>query len=154
MKIVSFILAAVCMLAVAPAHAQRYSYSADGSEATDSQTGLIWRRCIEGLTWNGTTCAGDRLLFNQLEAQERAKAKAGGWRLPSVKELSSIVDRSRISPAIDVVAFPGTPTSFSQTRTSTPNVTNVGSPMYIDFDDGFVGSSRHTSAYNVRLVKK
>nr|WP_315475663.1 DUF1566 domain-containing protein [uncultured Undibacterium sp.] len=154
MKIVSFILVTVCMLVVAPAHAQRYSYSADGSEVTDSQTGLTWSRCIEGMSWNGTTCAGSRILFSQVQAQARAKAKVGGWRLPSVKELSSIVDRSRISPAIDIVAFPATPTTFSPTRTSTPNVTKVGWPMYVDFDDGFIGSVPNTSPYNVRLVKK
>ena len=35
----------------------------------------------------------------------------GGWRLPTVDELRSIVDPSRILPAIDTSFFPGTPSA-------------------------------------------
>ena len=43
-----WLIAAACLLLAAPVFAQPYTISADGTEVTDSQTGLTWRRCSEG----------------------------------------------------------------------------------------------------------
>lgn len=37
-------------------------------------TGLIWKRCAEGQTWNGTTCTGEPKLYLWSEAFERVEA--------------------------------------------------------------------------------
>lgn len=98
--------------AVALAHsADRFSYSSSGSEVTDNATGLTWRRCAEGMTWSGSTCTGSAATYTHEGALQQAQSQSSGqnWRLPNVKELSSIVDDRRISPAIDPVAFPNTP---------------------------------------------
>jgi hypothetical protein len=70
--------------------------SDDGQEVLDTQTNLIWRRCVEGMNWNGVTCEGNPLgvMLQEglsralLQAHETAKA----WRLPNIKELASLVD--------------------------------------------------------------
>jgi hypothetical protein len=91
----------------------RFIPSADGTEITDTMTGLIWRRCAAGMTWNADaqTCGGAPAGFHWTAALDYAKAhREGGWRLPNVKELFSIADHERVSPAIDDLAFPNTPT--------------------------------------------
>lgn len=39
----------------------RFALNADGT-ATDGTTGLTWKRCSEGQTWDGSTCTGDATL--------------------------------------------------------------------------------------------
>ena len=73
-------------------------YSLDSADvATDRATGLAWRRPVQpdATDWNGakTGCA----------------ALGGGWRLPSLHELDTIVDHTVTAPSIDAVTFPGTP---------------------------------------------
>lgn len=69
---------------------------------TDRGTGLTWQRRPSEQT------------FPFSEAEEHCASLAlegGGWRLPSMKELQTLVDESRSSPAIDPEAFPDEPTS-------------------------------------------
>lgn len=91
----------------------RFGISADGREITDVSTGLVWRRCPEGMAWDGQTCAGGPEFFMWHQALHRAEAVARstgqGWRLPNVKELASLVETGAQGLAIDPAAFPGTP---------------------------------------------
>lgn len=86
----------------------QFSYSANGTEVTDNQTKLIWSRCSLGQSWSGTNCIDSPTLVNQEQALSSAKL-VKGWRIPNIKELSSLVDSRRESPAIDTAAFPSTP---------------------------------------------
>ena len=76
--------------------------SADGQEITDGKTGLVWRRCAEGMNWKVKTCSGKAGFFKQVDAAARAKAEAASsgqaGRLPTMKELSSIVSARKASP--------------------------------------------------------
>lgn len=85
----------------------QFSLSTDGQEVTDSNTGLIWRRCSEGQTWNGSTCTGTANTFTHEQALLYAKSQTG-WRLPNVKELFSIAKLSNSNPVIESM-FPNTP---------------------------------------------
>ena len=96
----------------------RFNYSANGSEVTDSKTSLTWRRCSEGQRWNAGTCSGTAALYNNDQARELAQSQAG-WRLPSVKELASLIDPGRKSPSIDLTAFPATPSNMFWTSSPT-----------------------------------
>jgi hypothetical protein len=92
---------------------ERFIPSIDGTEVTDTMTGLVWRRCAEGMAWNNVdqTCTGAATEFDWGRALDHAKAnREAGWRIPNIKELVSIADRLRAHPAIDVLAFPNTPT--------------------------------------------
>ena len=133
----------------------RYTPSADGHEITDSRTGLIWRRCAEGMTWKVRTCTGQAVFLNQPEAAARAKAAAAPeaeWRLPVLKELSSIVsvrEAEEGKAAIDPVAFPGTPVARFWTSSSS----GPGYFTFVGFSDGSAGESPRAAPGAVRLVR-
>lgn len=105
----------------------RLMVSADGQEITDGKTGLVWRRCVEGMQWDGRTCTGVPDFFMWEHALHRAESVAHDtgvhWRLPNVKELASLVDTSAPGLAIDLAAFPGTPND--QFWTSSPYNTDA-----------------------------
>lgn len=153
-------LAAVALLlAAASAQSQtRYTYSTAGDEVTDSKTGLVWRRCSEGQTWSGTGCAGDAFTYSHEAALALAKAQSGtaGWRLPNVRELASIADKTRTrigfdSPAIDTAAFPKTPANTYWS--STPNVGLPSTAWVVDFKRGDVINAFRAYYEHVRLVR-
>ena len=141
-----------------PATAQdRYSASADNQEITDSKTGLIWRRCAEGMAWKTRTCAGAALFPDQASAAARAKAVAAAsgqnWRLPTMKEMSSIVavrEAEEGKAAIDPVAFPATPVARFWTSSSV----GTGYFMYVAFSEGSAGEGARNSPGAIRLVRE
>jgi len=74
------------------------------------------------------------------------------WRLPSVKRLQTILDRSRFSPAIDPEAFPDTPSSFFWTSTrATWNKSSVA--WFVGFGLGGVGTVNRGHRAFVRPVR-
>lgn len=133
-----------------------YEISADGSEVTDPRTGLTWRRCVEGMNWNGTTCIGMPLEINHEAALRRAteQAKSSGiaWRLPNIKELSSLMQNGRRNPTIDVVSFPATP-FYTQTWSSTPDVKIPHSAWVFSFSYANIYSNDRQHEGYARLVR-
>jgi hypothetical protein len=114
-------------------------YVVEAETVTDSRTRLTWQR-VPDLTprvWSqaGAYCAS-------LEVNGR------GWRLPSIKELLTIVDESRWGPAIDPVAFPSTPSDYFWT--SSPLATF---PMFIWTVFFGKGTASFFDASNPRLVR-
>lgn len=157
-KITLFSLYFICLLSILPGTvtaAPVSRYSANGAEVTDTQTGLVWKRCAEGMNWNGTTCMGAAALFTHEGALQTAVQAGSSWRLPNVKELSSIVDKNiTTSPAVDSNAFPATPPNLFWT--STPFAANTSYAWIVDFSVGTVaGNPRSNSPYPtyVRLVR-
>ena len=69
--------------------------------------------------------------------------EGGGWRLPRLDELRSLVDYARAGPAIDPALFPGTPSE--NFWTASPFARTPGSAWYVYFDDGFAGYNVTTS---------
>jgi len=147
----------LCLLGIMPvaASAQPYTISTDGSEVTDQKTGLIWRRCSEGMSWNGTTCAGTASTYTHEAALQRAAAQASStgvaWRLPNIKELTSIADKSRSNPAIDTTAFPATPANWFWS--ASPDVGGSNYAWFVYFYYGGVDGNGRDSSYYVRLVR-
>ena len=94
----------------------------------DVRNNIIWLRCSVGQTWNieDKTCTGDLVKLNHEEiaiAQEQASNQLGGkWRLPTLKELESLVCESCSPPKIKEQYFPGiSPEAY---WTSKPNFWN------------------------------
>lgn len=149
-----FLLCLLCLMPVA-AFAQPFSISADGNEVTDLKTGLIWRRCAEGKSWDGSACAGTAGIFTHEAALQRAAAQASSnsvaWRLPNVKELASIADLGRSNPAIDPTAFPDT--WANGYWSASPRVNDATEAWYIHFSYGYAQYDLRSRGYQVRLVR-
>ncbi len=151
--------AALCatLWASAPAQAAgpRFVPSAAGDEVTDTQTGLVWRRCAEGQAWAGSTCAGSATTMTWdgalSHAQSQAASTAQAWRVPNVKELRSLVNLAKTSPAIDTAAFPNTPSDWFWT--STPYAGDADYAWIVVFYSGSVSNSNRYNGYAVRLVR-
>jgi hypothetical protein len=83
---------------------QQYDTSTPGI-VLDKVTGLTWQQQVSALSYGPD------------EAAAYCTGLGGGWRLPAVVELLSIVDFTK-SPVIDAAAFPGTPAEFFWTSTA------------------------------------
>lgn len=153
-----------CLLGIMPvaASAKPYVISADGSEVTDQKTGLIWRRCAEGMVFSGRTCKGAASTFTHEDAFKHAAAKTSStrvaWRLPNAKELSSIVDKSlsnesQPKPTIDSTAFPATPANWFWSSAPGVGNGNTDNAYYVSFGAGKVDSDGRGDWGYVRLVR-
>jgi len=89
----------------------------DGPVARDYLNKLEWMRCSVGQHWESDTCMGEILMMSVVEANEvvqRVSGLDGGeWRLPTLKELQSIVTKVENRPDdfeanIDLETFPNT----------------------------------------------
>lgn len=65
-----------------------YEILAPGDEVLDTRSRLIWTRCALGEVWNGTSCDGMAREVTRAEAQQ---ATPDGWRIPSIRELASLI---------------------------------------------------------------
>ena len=107
----------------------------DGT-VTDPTTGLTWMRCSMGQTWDGSTCTGtpSTYTFDQANALTTAFAGKSDWRMPNIRELQTIVNRSVYNPAIDSAAFPNTPDS--DFWSGSPYASSSGSAWGVNFTYG------------------
>jgi hypothetical protein len=128
-------------------------------EVIDAQYRLIWRRCVEGMRWDGSTCRGNPTLFTWGEALSDAQDTAHGtgiaWRLPNIKELESLIDANRYAPAIDTNAFPGTPNDLTWSSSTSPFP--IGYPASysyaVPFGSGSVYIYPWSEKHVIRLVR-
>ena len=121
---------------------------------TDTATGLIWAQCAEGLS--GSACTeGTAAIFTWADALIRARdsTHAGytDWRLPNVKELSSIVEERCYDPAINLAVFPNTPSSYFWS--ASPNGYSSGYAWVVSFSNGYANDYNRSSYNRVRLVR-
>lgn len=133
---------------------ERYVVSSDGQEVIDRQSGLTWRRCVEGTSFDGTRCAGKALETSWVDALANAldQARKTGvhWRLPNVKELASLLDHDGL-PHVDVAAFPGAADDNLWPSSSFPT---DPTPRCVDFADGLTfGCSQGANRFGSRLVR-
>ncbi|MCG6167179.1 DUF1566 domain-containing protein [Leptospira sp. FAT2] len=121
----------------------------------DSTSNLIWQKCSAGLS--GNTCAtGTATKPNWSTALSYCNSLSGGgriWRLPTAKELSSIVDISSTSNtlAASSVYFPNTKNSYYWTSSSyAPSASNAWT-VFFQTGEMTPFSSKSGTAY-VRCV--
>ena len=116
----------------------RHYLSADGQEVTDETTGLVWKRCVEGMKWNGASCTGYPRYFTWYEALQSVVPGTAGWRVPNVKEMSSLIDPAATGTlAVNTRLFPGTSNDMFWTST----------PYTLDTFYGWVVQSFYGYAY-------
>lgn len=113
---------------------------------TDLRFGLAWQKCSYGQTWDKSDgrCKGEQKTFptwsDAIASQDAINAeKANGhsdWRLPSIKELQSIVERRCRQPAINDAIFNGTAVGVYWSNTPDPTINPQLGGRIIDFTDG------------------
>lgn len=119
----------------------RYMIPGDGT-VIDLDTKLVWQRTVDAgsYSWNAaaTYCTTTAL-------------PGTGWRVPSVRELESIIDSTQQSPPIDGTTFPATPkTGF---WTSTIFVDGNSTAMIVNLSDGTVQNEADSVQHAVRCVR-
>lgn len=120
---------------------ERFIINSDGT-VTDTAMGLMWDQKTQ-----------DPMKWNDARAFCKSLTTAGytDWRLPTIEELSSIVDYKRCEPAIDTNTFPGT-----RLRGYWSSSTNVSNPEYawhVNFYYGLVDIFHKSFGYYVRAVR-
>lgn len=119
--------------------------SADGAHVVDPRSQLVWARCVEGMQWNGRTCAGQPELLTHGEATARAaaRAKAEGlpWRLPRVTELRRWAARNGRLPPEVAALFPAAPVDWYWTLTAAIDTRSVNPYHYDNIQQGRTGAA-------------
>ncbi|WP_457671436.1 Lcl C-terminal domain-containing protein [Thiolapillus sp.] len=121
---------------------------------THITTGLMWMKCPLGQS--GADCAtGNANTYSWQQALETADgysfAGYSDWRLPNIKELSSLVEQRCYGPAINLSVFPATPGSFFWS--SSPYALYSGNAWYVGFGDGHANGGNRGGYAHVRLVR-
>ncbi len=129
---------------------------------SDPKTGLIWKKCSEGQSWDSSnnTCTGSAQTYTWQQALQQAQDVNGGagedlgasdWRVPNINELASIVELRCFGPAVNVTAFPNTPSSVYWS--SSPYAPNGAVAWEVVFDNGNGSEFSKNSDNYVRLVR-
>lgn len=134
----------------------RFKIKTNGT-VLDTQTGRLWKQCSEGQSSTG--CTGSSVQYTRQQALEIAQSvnKTGfagykDWRVPTIKELASIMERQCIFPTINLSVFPNTPSDLFWT--SEPYAKYTYRAWYSNFAYGYHSYTlNENSRYNVRLVR-
>ena len=111
----------------------------DADTALDEGTGLRWQRNVDPGSYT----------FTGAQAYCNALAGGGGWRMPSIHELLTIIDTSRTTILADPVAFPATPPQIFWSQTEMFLDTTMG--WSVDFAQGLAFRVQ-TTMLRVRCV--
>jgi hypothetical protein len=143
----------------------RNSTGTPDSTVYDSKSGLMWKQCTEGsegaqcnltstVPFDTSRSEAATYIFNWLKNVNANPATLGAgfsdWRLPSVKELASLVNRCSTSSRIDPTFFPNS-MSVSYV-TATKNVNDPSQFWFVNFFDGTIAVGSATNKY-IRLVR-
>jgi hypothetical protein len=125
---------------------------------TDLKTGLMWKKCLEGVSGNlCDTGSLDYFTWQQALEQPGVVNAASGfaghtdWRLPNIRELISIVEEQCYNPAINLNRFPNAPSS--SVWSGSPYAHYPGYAWYVNFNYGDSDSYDRGSGQFVRLVR-
>ncbi|SEH08195.1 Lcl domain-containing protein [Candidatus Venteria ishoeyi] len=134
-----------------------FSIHTDGT-ATHQRTELMWDRCIWGQS--GEQCElGSASTHTWEDAQQQAVIANtqnykgyNDWRVPTKRELASIVEHQCYQSAINETVFPATSSSLGF-WSSSPNANDSNYAWYVFFGDGSVNNSYEYGTLRVRLVR-
>ena len=139
-----FILSVYALLACGSFSHAGYIDNGDGT-VTDTGTGLMWQQAtaLREHTWKQAISYCEHVSL----------AGYSDWRLPTFKELQSIVDYSiaQPGPTINTAYFSNTVASYYWSSTTCAYDTNHA--WYVDFSYGIVYSNNKTYGYCVRAVR-
>ena len=141
---------ALCVSASAQSSLVKFSDKGDGT-VRDKQSGLTWQKCSVGQ--NSLTCLGRASTPTwtaALTACSGLSLAGKTWRLPSIKELATIVDSTVATPSIESAFFPSTD-SNDYWSSSTTASGNTGA-WTVGFNEGNISWNGKTANNRVRCV--
>lgn len=112
-----------------------------GSTVQDNNTGLIWKRCLEGQTFSNGGCSATGI---EKTWEQALALDDGTWRIPNIKELQSIFGEEAYFPTSELV------------WSSSPYAGNTQNSWIVDFASGLLWKSISqdtTDSVYVRLVR-
>jgi hypothetical protein len=148
----------------------------DDGTTTHLPTGLMWKRCLQGIESDNADCnSGSALTLSWQGALEHVQElnSNGGfagytdWRLPNPKELTSMIEYGCSKPSINLQVFP----NMAEIRVWSSTISeNIAGERYLKtwFSDygasevgngsnsgtvSFVNANRESQAYAVHLVR-
>lgn len=130
-----------------------------GGEALDTKTGLVWKRCLGGQTWDeeANKCS---IFVRSSDWKEALESATNGWRVPNIKELGSIIEHSCSNPSLNTEVFPGPAALVATTLwSSTPSSRYLNSTTQdrvwtmLTQDGTAVGYRSKNSSLNTLLVR-
>ena len=127
-----------CVRGGGPGLAPRFDLTA--TTALDRNTQLTWQR---------------RILDQQLPwalAKEQCVGLGNGWRLPSTKELQTVVDETKSNPSVDSTVFLDTPAVLFWTSTPV-NRGELTNAVFVDLRDGTTEEAGIDEAHWLRCVR-
>lgn len=142
---------------VATAPSTRFELA--GSVVKDRETGLMWKRCLEGMS--GSLCDdGEQAQLSWPKALLHAQAlnEQGGhggytnWRLPNIKELMSIAELQCVQPALNLEIFPSAPAQL-RIWSSSPYRFYPHYSWFVDFSNMTSNHVERFQKFSVLLVR-
>jgi hypothetical protein len=127
--------------AQADAPPDRYMINSSQGFVTDLRTGLIWQQPLspQQYTWDAASSYCRSLSLGGM----------AGFRIPSLKELMTLVDPTRVRPAIDPKAFATTPLEWFWTASTRSPLGTAA----VSFETGGTGYFAGSNRLRVRCVR-
>jgi len=130
----------------------RFSDNNDGT-VTDTCTNLIWLKkanCYGKKNWNNAKVSASSLQNGSCGLSDGSVA--GNWRLPSMNELQSLIDRSRFNPSLPSGhPFSGVQPGYYWAATTYANDTSYAWSVYLTY--GRVNANGKSNTYYVWPVR-
>jgi hypothetical protein len=130
----------------------RFTDNGNGT-VTDKLSGLIWMKNANAFgqrTW--TQAMSDANGLKSGSADLADGSEAGDWRLANLRELQSLADYSKVSPALpENHPFTGVMTTYYWT--STTYAYNTDGAWTIGYADGYASAYYKTDSYYVWCVR-
>ena len=139
---IKVILTIACLVTWQSLWAAALQNNTDGT-ISDLVTALTWQQEDD----NNTRNHADAIAY----CQNLTLAGKNNWRLPNVKELTSIVDFHVLAPSIDRAIFLNTAASYYWSASSVAS--NSSNAWVVYFLNGVAFSGNKTSNYYVRCVR-
>ncbi len=114
-------------------------YTMDAGTLFDTKTELTWQRNAQAQ------------MYNWSDAVNYCPTLGAGWRLPTIKELQSLVDIRVWYPSIDDGGFPNAPAT--RFWSSSPYVANPSEAWALNFTYGYTNTSNIMDSCHVRCVR-
>jgi hypothetical protein len=139
-----FVLSVCALLACGSAAQAGYIDNGDGT-VTDNGTGLMWQQVTapDNYTWEQALAYCDNLSL----------AGHTDWRLPTAKELVSIVDTTQFNPSINTTYFSSRLASYYWSSTTDTYSINTIYAWFVYFGTGYLAYGDKTDYAYVRAVR-